>query len=259
MMSRLRPLSLGEILDRTAQLYRRSFWLFAGISAAPTGVIVALSAAFGAVLAATVITRHGTAAPSTVTVLAVVLFFLVAAPLLVAATVFSQAGLTRAALSAQNGQTLKIRDALGGVRPRFWRYLRLLVLQGLLVVGIPGAAAAVTIAVLAALFRLAGAATSAGLGFLIFLIVAAAMVVAVWLALGYAMSLAACVVEEMGVWDSVRRAVKLSTGARGRISLCSCWCGRSRWCCRWWFTFRWPLWRRWFRPWGTERNTRRAC
>ncbi len=33
MESNLRPLTLGEILDRTAQLYRTHFWLFAGISA----------------------------------------------------------------------------------------------------------------------------------------------------------------------------------------------------------------------------------
>ena len=29
----LRPLSVGEILDRTFTLYRRHFWLFIGIAA----------------------------------------------------------------------------------------------------------------------------------------------------------------------------------------------------------------------------------
>jgi hypothetical protein len=32
METTLRPLSLGEILDRTAELYRSNFLLFAGIS-----------------------------------------------------------------------------------------------------------------------------------------------------------------------------------------------------------------------------------
>ncbi len=32
MESNLRPLTLGEILDRTAQLYRTNFLLFAGIA-----------------------------------------------------------------------------------------------------------------------------------------------------------------------------------------------------------------------------------
>jgi MFS family permease len=218
MISQLRPLNLGEILDRTAQLYRRNFWVFAGVSAAPTGVMVGLSAVFGAVVAATAITRHGTGRLGAVTGLIAVLL-LALAPLLVAAMVFSQAGLTRAALSAHNGQTFRIRDALGGVRPRFWRFLWLLVLQGLLAAGIPGVIAASAIAGLAALSRLAGggAGASAGLGFPIFLIVAAAIVIAVWRALGYAMGLAACVVEEKTAWESVERAVKLSEKARGRI------------------------------------------
>src|ERR1017187_9708135 len=47
----LRPLSLGEILDRTAQLYRARFLLFLGISAVPTAVIVALACVVGLVVA----------------------------------------------------------------------------------------------------------------------------------------------------------------------------------------------------------------
>ena len=39
----LRPLSLGELLDRTFTLYRNHFWLFVGIMALPQLVIVILS------------------------------------------------------------------------------------------------------------------------------------------------------------------------------------------------------------------------
>jgi len=39
----LRPLSLGEILDRTFTLYRRNFLLFAGISAIPQTLVLALN------------------------------------------------------------------------------------------------------------------------------------------------------------------------------------------------------------------------
>jgi len=35
MQAALRPMSLGEILDRTVEIYRRSFWLFCGIAALP--------------------------------------------------------------------------------------------------------------------------------------------------------------------------------------------------------------------------------
>jgi len=39
----LRPLSLGEILDRTFTLYRRNFLLFAGISAIPQTLVLAFN------------------------------------------------------------------------------------------------------------------------------------------------------------------------------------------------------------------------
>ena len=43
METALRPLSLGEILDRTAQLYRTNFVLFAGIFAAYCGIGLVLN------------------------------------------------------------------------------------------------------------------------------------------------------------------------------------------------------------------------
>ena len=45
MESSLRPLTLGEILDHTAQLYRTNFVLFAGIYAVYAGVVLVLSLA----------------------------------------------------------------------------------------------------------------------------------------------------------------------------------------------------------------------
>jgi hypothetical protein len=42
----LRPLSLGELLDRTFFLYRRNFLLFAGISAIPYLIIIGATAGF---------------------------------------------------------------------------------------------------------------------------------------------------------------------------------------------------------------------
>ena len=35
----LRPLSLGEILDRTFTLYRKRFWLFAGLAVVSASVV----------------------------------------------------------------------------------------------------------------------------------------------------------------------------------------------------------------------------
>ncbi len=41
----LRPMSLGEVLDRTFKIYRNHFWLFAGITALPSGVLLLLRVA----------------------------------------------------------------------------------------------------------------------------------------------------------------------------------------------------------------------
>jgi Membrane domain of glycerophosphoryl diester phosphodiesterase len=38
----LRPMSLGEVLDRTFKLYKNHFWLFAGITALPSGILLVL-------------------------------------------------------------------------------------------------------------------------------------------------------------------------------------------------------------------------
>lgn len=42
MQAALRPMNLGEILDRTFEIYRKKFWLFAGIAALPTAIILAI-------------------------------------------------------------------------------------------------------------------------------------------------------------------------------------------------------------------------
>ena len=43
METNLRPMSLGEILDHTAQIYRTNFLLFAGIAAVNSGIVLVLN------------------------------------------------------------------------------------------------------------------------------------------------------------------------------------------------------------------------
>ena len=218
----LRPLTLGEILDRTAQLYRRNFLLFAGIAAAPTGVLIAAVVAVGALIAAVPgVTTKGTMSPDLLAGVFVVALLLVGLPVMLAATVISQAGLTRAAVSAHLGERLTIRATLKGLWPRFWRYLWLLILQAIFVGLIPGAIATVLVAVLAYIASRAGNGAAADVvsGFLVFVVFGTLAVVVVFRALEYSMAMAACVVEGNTAWDSLNRSLKLSRGTRGRIFL----------------------------------------
>jgi hypothetical protein len=216
----LRPSTLGEILDRTAQLYRRNFWVFAGVGALPIGVMVAIGVPAAAIWAvffsSLTIGRYELNG-----ILALVFFviFLVAIPVYIAAYVFSVAGLTQAAASAYRGEKPAIRAALKSVVPGFWGYLWFLVLQGIFVALIP---MTIAVAVAVPLFYLAsrsgeGVAAGAAAGFVVFLVIAAAVGAIVWLALSYAMGLAVCVVEQKSAWESLQRSWKLSQGTRGRI------------------------------------------
>ena len=221
MSETLRPSTLGEILDRTAQLYRRNFWLFVGVAALPVGAIVALGA-----LAATIwtvffrtITVDNFAMTGTLAILFVGIV-LVGIPIYIAAMVFSYAGLTQAAASAHRGEAITIRGALGLVKPQFWRYLWFIIVQGFIVGVLPASAAALAIGILIALAAAAGGgAASVALGFVAVLIGIGAVVIIIWLLLSYSLGLPACVIESKPAWESMQRSWKLSSGTRGRICL----------------------------------------
>lgn len=216
----LGPRSLGEILDRTAQLYRRNFLLFAGISAIPVVVVLLVAAPLGALFTYLGITAKTTGIVSMGTIgVLVVAAVLIATPIFVLATVYSQAGLSLAAIRAHMGQKLTIRATLKEVQPRFWQYTWLLILQGIMVGLIPVLLAGAVIGVLALLLRIGGnsAAATVAFGFFAFIIFAACFVVVILRALSYAMSMAICVAEQKPAWDSLQRSLALGKGSRGRI------------------------------------------
>jgi len=218
MSETFRPATLGEILDRTAQLYRRNFWLFVGVAALPIGVIVGVSALAGAIwkafFSSITVSNFGMTGALAVLFGAIVL---VALPVYIAAAVFSYAGLTGAAANAHRGEGFSIRSALEAVKPQFWRYLWFIILQGIVIGLIPVGTAVVLITVLLFLAPQAGTAGGLALGFVAFLLGAAAFVIVVWLALGYSLGFPVCVVENKPAWESLQRAWKLSQGTRGRI------------------------------------------
>ncbi|MGB6746078.1 MAG: hypothetical protein WBE38_20680, partial [Terracidiphilus sp.] len=219
----LRPLTLGEILDRTAQLYRGNFLCFAGVAAVPTVVILVVMIPALAVflIPGMAAAKHGGPPGSGAVTALIAVVAAVAFVVALAAAVISQAALIRMAIGANVGQKLRIREALKSVRPQFWRYLGVLFLQGIFVGLIPGVIAGIAVTVTFLLARLAGGgiASNAVAGFVTFLIVAAAGVVIVMRALSYSLAMPACIAEEKPAWESLRRAKKLSKGARWRIFL----------------------------------------
>jgi uncharacterized membrane protein len=130
----LRPLSLGEILDRTFSLYRQNFLLFVGISAIPQLLVLPLTlmqtptegpfwqqisgqsqAAFPKTSAL------GLAGLLTLVVMAVVAY------------VFTQGGTVYAVSELYLGRTTTIGASLRRMRGRFWKLLGVTMLNGLVI------------------------------------------------------------------------------------------------------------------------------
>jgi hypothetical protein len=217
MSERLRPSTLGDILDRTAQLYRRNFMLFAGTAALPVAAMLAVGVAAGVSFGTVTIVFKDETLPDILAGMGLLVALAAILPIYIAAGVFSYAGLTQAAVNTHRGERPTIRGTLTCVAPRFWRYFWFILLQALLVILVP---AAIFGAVAAFLFYYASSASlaaAAALSFLGFLVAAAGGFVVVWCALGCSLGFAACVVEQKTAWESLQRSWKLSQGARGRI------------------------------------------
>jgi hypothetical protein len=219
MDNQLRPLNLGEILDRTAQLYRRNFWLFVGTAALPLLLVLALAIPAGAVFVLPSIANHGVWENTPATIIAIVLLCLIFLPIYLAVYVYSYAGVTQATVSVHLGEKPTIRATLKSVRPRFWTYLWYLLLQGIMVALVPAAVAVAIIAPLIFLMSRSGEdiASRFALGFLVFLVAVAVFGVMLWLTFSFMLGMAACIVEKKTAWESLVRSWQLSKGTRGRI------------------------------------------
>ena len=132
----LRPMSLGEVLDRTFSLYKQNFWLFAGITAIPFLVLFAFRVASVALQSANVgVVRPGGGTPGVstaplaagiATALVVVLVYLVLAGAAQAATIFAVSDLYL-------GKTASVRDSYRRVGSKAFRVILILILTALVV------------------------------------------------------------------------------------------------------------------------------
>jgi hypothetical protein len=145
MTETLRPSTLGEILDRTAQLYRRNFWLFAGTAAMPLVLAFLLAIPALGIFAIPGIMGGGSNPATLIRSVAFVFAFLLIMPVYLALYVYAIAGNTQAAVSTFRGEKLTIRAALKMVRPRFWTYLWYLIVQSIMAAFVPMIVAGVVI------------------------------------------------------------------------------------------------------------------
>jgi hypothetical protein len=220
----LHPSSLSEILDRTAQIYRKSFLVFLGIAIIPTAALLVLGG--GVILALVRLGSAGSGATGLMVagVMAVGLLGLLAIPILAGITALAMAAMNHAASRAFLGQGITIRDAYKAVWKRGWRYLGLFVFQIVVVWAIPIAVwfgLTVFSAVLISLAVAAGVDPSGG-GLIVlagFLAVCGLVAYGCWMSIRLSLAFPATVVEQIGVWDALKRSSSLTQGSKGRIFL----------------------------------------
>jgi hypothetical protein len=133
----LRPLSIGELLDRTFSLYRRNFLLFIGISAIPQLLVLALQLAQTAFMPTRVVVQPPAASQlalpgfSTGGVLGVFGLAIVGLVVYLIAYLFSQGGTVFAVSELYLGRATTINQSLSRVRGELGSLFGVIFLNGL--------------------------------------------------------------------------------------------------------------------------------
>lgn len=226
MQTTLRPLTLGEILDRTAELYRSNFLLLAGISSLYGGILLALSLLqIGVQRSLTAMHLNDYLIGATIVGVVVLwLAIFVTGGIAVAAN-------TRAVGWLHLGEPASIGAAYRAVLPRAGRYLWLMTITYFRawfpLVLVYGAYAALIFTYVRPKGMLAahpapaldqrallifGGATIA---FVFLLLVFG--IYGIIMSLRYALAVPACAVEDLKARAAIRRSIQLSKGSRGRI------------------------------------------
>ncbi|MBZ5521837.1 MAG: hypothetical protein LAP21_06310 [Acidobacteriia bacterium] len=213
----LRPMSTSQILDKTFSLYRENFLLFAGIAALPPACFLVgrflmlwsghsmAGATPAAVLAAGLVVF--------LAVLGLGILWLVGYALASGASVYA---VSRFHL----GYTTTIAEAYRLVMPYFRRIVGIVALLflGLIVVAF---VLVMVFAVFIGVMTVAGGRTTSPIGVIIVTILVAIPTAALFLYLSavFSLSIPACVLEKLGVIDSLNRSIALTRGSRGRLVL----------------------------------------
>jgi len=225
----LRPMALGEILDRTAELYRTHFLLFAGIPAIFAGMMLAVQVLYLRsliLLGYPNMMAHWQWDTASVAVFEALVILMLAG--------LSIAANNRAVAWVYMDKSASIRAAAKSVLPRLRTYLWLMTITGfrawtpfaVLYVAFFAVAFAVLphdfmtnpTAMQSAAQHNPGAIMAAGLGMLILApLFMLALVYGVWMSLRYSLAVPACVVEDLPAAGAIKRSIDLSQGSRGRI------------------------------------------
>ena len=181
MAAPLRPLSTGELLDKTFTLYRTNFLLFYGIAALAQGVVF-LILLVGTGLIAGSGRAQSTSFVATTAILGVVMLLVYVVGSLIATAVM-QAATTIAVSDLYLDKPTGIKLAYDRVKGRVWRMVDVVFSVGLRI----------------------------GIGFVLFIVPGVLML------MRYSLAVPAAVLENLKTREALRRSKELSAGSGGRV------------------------------------------
>jgi len=214
----LRPLSAGEILDRTFQLYRSRFALFASLAVLPAAVRFVTGALQLLLVPKQQVMRHGqhvvfgrgpwiSAGLSIGFLLVYFVFYGI-----------TQAATTWAVAEIYLGKTASVRAAWRAALSHWLRYVLVTIRQGWSI----GWWFILSVAMLAMAIGLASSRIPGVVGIIAFLFslqIVASCIYAVWAALKVSLAVPASVIESLDANAAVRRSIALLPERKGRIFL----------------------------------------
>lgn len=218
------PSTLSEILDRTIQIYRRRFLVFAALAAAPYVAVLFPACIFLLPFAGWPGNFSSGKLPDVASLILMAFGILLAAPVWVVVTALATGALTQAASHSYFGEGITIRGMWNEVRPRGWTYTGLYLIEILMIWVAPVFVWFVLVsagAAIAAVMQNGGVGPAAGvlLGVSAVLLVTGLVAYGLWMLLRLALAFPACAVERIGVSEALRRGPALSRGTKGRIFL----------------------------------------
>lgn len=219
MQAALRPMNLGEILDRTFAIYRKNFLLFVGIAALPAAIMLAIHIVdvgwvhTDRLIAVTDVTQSGRIALGWLLAYGyyhisgfVSLLFLPAFVRLASSEVF--------------GESASIVASLRFALARWRRYLWLAFLKWTAVLILPEALAFGIFFGIGTLEDKLGLLGDTPIAFAIvtlLLPIPAGIILILWAGACLSLVFPAAALEEISAWKALRRSWKLTKGSRGRI------------------------------------------
>jgi hypothetical protein len=213
----LRPLSTGEILDRTFVLYRSRFWLYTALSS--IGAVLTTLGAIGSMTymqmsgQSVALTARGTLVSSAVTLVGALLAFV--------AYSFTQAATTSAVAAVYLGRETSIGMAVRSVQRTWYRYILIALWQAWSYLWVPVVLflPAFGLTAYLAVRTRSGAAAIGILVVLLFVGGFGGFIYGIVAYLRNSLAVPASVMEGLPVRPSMRRSKLLTPGTKGRIFL----------------------------------------